>query len=218
MPTKNNEDNSKSADEIRNKVLNVSDAIQRVANTSYKIQIVTQIDGDTMQARANREQNSIEVTWKLASSFDDDELAFVMAHEVAHFTNKDKQRIEEFTDQYKDKLIGSLRKSDKKMKESGRGFLSRAFVTVGGIALGTAGAYLLIRQEAQKYEAEADRRSLQYMQLAGYDASKATSALMKLHGGSIPDLSLWEGIVHSVSSTHPLPSRRIEEISKKLRT
>jgi|GEM_PF-1548718 Zn-dependent protease with chaperone function len=199
------------------RVLQVSEAIQGISRTSYKIDIVQSIDNDPMQAQANRERNNIELTSKLVDSMDDDELAFVIAHEIAHYVDDDKHRIEKISEEYHEKLMGALHETNAKLKERGHGFLYRALCGIGLTALGVGGAYVVIRQAGQMHETEADELALQYMQQAGYDAHKAVSALRILHGGDLPDLDFWDSIILSVTSTHPLPIRREDDIKRKLR-
>ncbi|HIH50438.1 MAG: M48 family metalloprotease [Candidatus Micrarchaeaceae archaeon] len=199
------------------RALRISKDIQGVAGTAYKVCMVQSIDGDTMQACVNRENESIELTHTLVDSMTNAELAFTIAHEVAHYVNDDKRRLERKGEEYTKMLVDGISENNAKLKERGHGFLYRAICNTSLAAIGMAGGYLTLRQEGQKYESEADELALQYMQEAGYDAHAAISALRKLHGGELLDFGLWNSLILSVTSTHPLPRDREEGIKKKLR-
>jgi Zn-dependent protease with chaperone function len=192
--------------------------IQRTSQTNYAVRIVNQLDGSTMQGVANPETNTIDLTARLVDSLkDDSEVAFVIAHEVAHFVNEDYKRSLQSFDKRAERIKEGLSSLDSQLKASGRGLVVRLLGVMAGVAAGAIAIKLEASRESQKHETKADEFALSYMREAGYDPQKAISALMILNGGSLPDLSFWEGLVYVTTSSHPLPQRRVGEIEKNLK-
>jgi putative metalloprotease len=181
-----------------------------VSRTSYSVRVVGSIEGDYIQACANHGTNTIDVTEGLIDAMDDDELAFVISHEVAHFLNQDNERTREVIDQGLEATVEATRSL------RGKGLIKQLLGSVIILTAGVAGTFVASRLASQEHETEADQLALEYMQQAEYDPQSAISALEKLYGGSLPNYDLWEGIVASFIQTHPEPARRGRNILKRL--
>ena len=175
--------------------------------------VVNKIDNDFTQVILDWETNSVLVTKKVAKIFTDGEIAFAIAHEIAHFEHEDNKRTKVVVDKYSDIVNSMVNKVDKKLKESGAGFFKRFVTSVLVGTTGMASAFVNMRAESREYETEADLRAIETMKKVGYNPSEAKNALAKLLGGYFSKHTIWE----SIASTHPELKSRIEIIEKKIK-
>ncbi len=137
---------------------------------------------------------TIRVYSGLMDKMDDNELLFVIGHEIGHVAKghtKKALRVAYTT--------SAIRKGAA-LKEG----------VVGSLATSELGGFtekLINAQFSQSEEKEADDYGLKFLKKHGYKAESAVSALKKLAelGGS-----------HSFLSTHPAPDKRAERIKKQL--
>lgn len=138
----------------------------------------------------------------LMDDFDDDELAIVLGHELAHYTNEHSRR------------------------NMGKGTLAQilgAGAAVAGVALGgTAGqmaqlggqlgASALLSGYSRSFEDQADRVGLRYVYEAGYDVNKGPELWEKFrakYGES-------DEITNFFTGDHSRPTDRIKNIEKQI--
>jgi len=192
----------------------ISERIARVSGERRAIKEVHDIEGDKMQAQAvqNDADYPIEVTNLLIDELSDDELAWVIAHENAHIEHKDGQRTGTAIDESAERVKVALMSLDKRLKEKGHGFIGRTLAQVITGAVGVASMYVNTKQTMREHENEADERAIEIIQKAGYDPSASISAMRKLsRRGSM----YHNGIIEAITSTHPSPHERIENLEKK---
>lgn len=170
-------------------------------------------DGDGFNAQADSADRVVRVTTELAAALTDDELAFVIAHEFAHFEMDHHKQTVDLIDQKLNALKEVLSKMDARAKSRGAGFLKRAGAQIAGVGLGAGALYLAARLQSQDHETEADEKALEIMHKAGFDPDAAVSALAKLHGGYIPDV----GFLRSLTLTHPAPDSRARRLASTAR-
>ncbi|MGD8628153.1 MAG: M48 family metallopeptidase [bacterium] len=128
----------------------------------------------------------------------DDELATVMAHEIAHAIARH----------------GAERMTQMLMVDLGGMALSEALsaktettLQLASIAYGVGTGLLYVLPYSRTHESEADYMGLMYMAKAGYDPRAAVDFWVKMQeqGGAAPPEFL---------STHPNPETRIEDLKK----
>jgi predicted Zn-dependent protease len=127
----------------------------------------------------------------LGLTADDDELAVIMGHEVAHAIARHGN--ERITTQY-GKNIGAIL----------AGSRGQVFQTIYGV-----GSTLGVLAYSRKHESEADKIGLVFAKIAGYDPYKAISFWEKMAAGG--------GAVPEVLSTHPSDETRIADIKAFLK-
>ena len=135
----------------------------------------------------------IYATKGLMQGLNDEELAFVIGHEVGHVDKRHSVKQIESAQLRRIGLIAIL---------AGTGAGNDA-QRLAGLADGVIGS-----QRSQGDESESDRYGLQLMGLAGYDPAYALSALQKLasqSGGGTP------GFLNTLLGSHPLPKERVQQ-------
>ena len=192
------------------RVERVAHQIREVVQAKFSIGETDHIEGDRMQAIA-RPDGSVKVTRELVGRMTDDELAFIVAHEVAHIEKEHGKKHQGLVDAELAALKAGLQTADRELQEKGAGLIKRTAAQIVGGAVGGAGVVLAARQVSQKHETEADERAIEIVKEAGYNESASVTAYQKLHGGSVPEI----GIVQSVISTHPAPRKRHQHLKNK---
>jgi len=195
------------------RILAIRDRIARVARFRPYVRLLGKIEMEELQAIADHERNTIVLTTRLVDRLNDDELAWVVSHEIIHLASKhhvkrsaDATRVSADISQYYDKLCHWL-------DNSGRGILVRiGGRLIGVVALGAIGQ-VAINTLTYPQEKEADVVALSLMIKAGYNPEAALSALGNLYGGRLPDLS----ILNVMIGSHPDPRIREHLIKKTIR-
>ncbi len=137
---------------------------------------------------------------KLVSN--DDELAVVIGHEVAHAVAKhSNERVsQQMLAQYGAQLL-NLSLSQK----------STAVQAIANQVYGLGAQYGVMLPFSRKHESEADYMGLIFMRMAGYNPDVAIGFWQKMSAGSTAK-------VPELMSTHPSDARRINDIRKALPT
>ncbi|MGE0495371.1 MAG: M48 family metalloprotease [Vulcanimicrobiota bacterium] len=141
----------------------------------------------------------VYATRGLMQGLDDDQLAFVLAHEIGHVDKRHSVRQIEGAQWTRIGLIAIV------MGTSG-----------GNLSQGSANTVALVdkvinSQHSQQHEAEADQYGAVLMAKAGFDPVYAVAALRTLAqqgGGGTP------GFLNTLLGSHPLPADRIEHASE----
>lgn len=139
---------------------------------------------------------TIRVYSGLMDMLSDQELLFVLGHEIGHVLNEDVQ------DKMRLALVSSALRA---------GFASQQNV-VGDVARSALGAFvhrLVNAQFSQQEEREADDFGLRFLRRKGGDPQHAVSALEQL-------ATLGSG--HSFLSSHPAPQKRAQRLRERVRT
>jgi|GEM_PF-5457420 len=133
---------------------------------------------------------------------DDDELAFVIAHEYAHFAARHGNEGTTKTIFFMagDILVADAAGKLEKEGKFGRGLLLRGSYLGGGFV----GALLPL---SRLWENEADTLGFRYMSRAGYDPKGALRFMQRLASIN-PDSPLWQKLL----STHPASPKRLERM------
>lgn len=151
-------------------------------------------ESDEVNANATAD-GSIRVYTGLMDLMNDDEMLFVIGHEIGHVKNGHSAK----------EMRAALAMSGVRKGAGASG------TVVGSIAASELGGLLeavLNAQYSQSQETESDDYGLQFLRKTGNDLSGAESALRKL-----AELS---GGEHSFLSSHPDPEARAERISQMI--
>lgn len=128
--------------------------------------------------------------WSLKENLSDDELAAVIAHELAHIENRD--------------ALAEACANLKRLQEPGLGIAQAR----DRMALEIFNPYSHLareaRQELHAQEHGADLRGIELLRKVGRDPAAMVSVLAKLHGAGTPGLNLLMG------STHPDVRERLD--------
>lgn len=139
---------------------------------------------------------SIRIYSGLMDKMDDQELLFVLGHEMGHVVEnhvQEKMRLA---------LAGSALRKAVAAQENVIGELAES-------QLGNLVHKLIQASFSREEEEEADRYAVRFMQREGYNPQKAVSALKEL-GAMSQETTLL--------SSHPAPKARAEKVKKQLRT
>ncbi len=138
----------------------------------------------------------IYVTRGLMNGLTDEEVAFVVGHEIAHVEHRHSVKQLQSAQMRRLGLIAIA------VGATG-GNVDRGTATLVQLADGVIGS-----QHSQADESESDRTGLRLMAQAGYDPAFALSALQKLaaqSGGGTP------GFLNTLLGSHPLPRERVAQ-------
>jgi hypothetical protein len=194
----------------QSKVERVSDQIKELTSVNFSIEETDQIDGDRIQAAAYPD-GRVKITHELVNRMSEDELAFVVAHEVAHIEKEHSKKHQALLDAEITALKTGMLTVDQELKEKGAGFIKRTATQIIGGVVGGAGVVVTSRQVSQRHETEADERAIEIVKEAGFDEKASVTAYEKLHSGYVPEV----GFVQSVISTHPAPRKRHQHLKNK---
>lgn len=147
---------------------------------------------------------SIYVFTGLMADLDDDELAIVLGHEVAHATYEHSRR------QAGKSMAGGIAGMAAEVGASftGNEYAQQAVMLGGQLSIGAFGNYF-----SRDYEDQADRVGLRYVYEAGYDARKAP-ALWRRFAAKYPEGSKIENFFFG---DHSLSTKRAAELEKEIR-
>lgn len=166
----------------------ISRKLQRVAGTNYPVEI---IEDSAPNAYANGA--CVMITTGALESLNDDEIAFVLGHEIAHNEcNHPMSSLRRTA-----KVLGAITE----VVSESKGIIRKV---VGGVAMGAAG--LAITRLADRFgEYTADELGQEIAEQAGYDSDAGAEALDKIaRGGG-----------GGVFGTHPKTYRRIDELNNR---
>ena len=140
---------------------------------------------------------TIRIFAGLMDDFTDDEVRYVIGHEIGHVKKEHTRK----------RMQGALQKD---AALSVAGTASNDVRRLASSELGQLFSNVITAQHSQKHERQADDYAFEFMQANEYDAQACVSALDKLNamsgGASGPD---W-------LSTHPSPAKRSKRMRKKL--
>lgn len=142
---------------------------------------------------------TIRVFAGLMDEFTDDEVRYVIGHEIGHVQREHTKK----------RMQGALQR-DAAMSVAGTA--SGGVKRIASSELGAFFGDVISAQHSQKHERQADDYAFDFMQDNGYDANACVTALEKLQamgGGGSSGLAAW-------TATHPSPKSRAKRMRKKL--
>jgi hypothetical protein len=182
--------------------------IERVIGRKIEFSIPDTIDGDRMQAAAY-DTGEIAITRYLKENSTEDELAFIVGHEVSHQNQKAGK--EKAYEELAMKLVPILDGFDNALEKSKMGSFGKSVIeNVATLAI-AAGLFLYVKSDNRKREVDADVEGIEIASKAGYDAEAAINALQKFD----PHLSrsgFWQYLIRN----HPDTIERIEKIEDSM--
>lgn len=197
----------------------IASKIFNASGREFPVKVVQELSGDRMQAGANPEDRTIYLTQRLVNTLTKDELAWVLAHEVAHFENRDAERRKKAAKEAKEQVKRALQEVDDELKREGKGIIIRSGAFIGTSLLTGFASLVRGQQASQNQEAEADSRALELTKRAGYNPAAGIGALRKISGGDLlgfSDLGMARGTWEALTSSHPSPRKRAENIRRDI--
>ena len=188
----------------------IANRLRRASNESFWVEQTDQIEGDPMQAAAFPDGNKVKVTTGLVNRLTDDELAYVIGHEIAHLEGGHAARLERTHDAGLSIAKASVRAVDRALERSGVGMGRRIVGALTSAVITGAAAGLGSLKQSRDLEREADDRGQEISSSAGYDPEAAASAIAKIDGG-LND----PGLIQKLTSTHPSSCERYLNLSGK---
>ncbi|MEL7218205.1 MAG: M48 family metallopeptidase [Pseudomonadota bacterium] len=141
---------------------------------------------------------TIRVFAGLMDEFNDDEIRYVIGHEIGHVKREHTKK----------RMQGALQR-DAALSVAGNA--SNKVARISNSELGRFFGDVVSAQHSQKHERQADDYAFDFMQQKGYNAEACATALEKLDGMSGPSDGLpW-------TKTHPSPKSRAKRMRKRLK-
>lgn len=143
---------------------------------------------------------TIRIFAGLMDEFTDDEVRYVIGHEIGHVQREHTKK----------RMQGALQ------REAALSVAGTADSKIGAIANSEIGKFfgnVISAQHSQKHERQADDYALEFMQDNGYNVQACVTALEKLeamNGGS------GGGGIAAWTATHPSPKSRAKRLRKKI--
>ena len=187
----------------------VASRVRQATGLPYFVEIVAEIGGSDIQGAAISDRDVVRVTETAIDILDDDELAWLIAHEFAHLSLRHSALLTQKTDELYDAMFEAVKESHQQRKRLGHSFLRRSISSgIRGLA-GVAAVGMAALSYSRKHETEADEWATRATLAAGFNPSAGASLLRKLYRGAPPALALTELLV----STHPDPQNRVERVA-----
>ena len=164
---------------------------------NYKVYLAQEVNAFAMA------DGTIRVYSGLMDMFTDDELRFVIGHEMGHVALKHIHK------KLRMAYASSAVRKAVAATDSAAGEIARS--ELGGFVQTLMGA-----QFSQLEEKEADDYSLAFMKKNGYAPQAAVSALKKLAGLRKDEGSPLSELVQQYVSSHPIPGKRAERLQMQL--
>lgn len=163
-------------------------------------------------AWAFTDQKRIVVTTGAAARLTEDELAWVVAHEIAHIEHEDGRRRQQLSDQLVETASATMDCVDSSLEDRGWGSFVRVVLTsLSTLAVGLAGT-ISNQSAVREHEREADQRATLLIRAAGYDPHAGERVLEKLGRRELHD----EHPLHQLLASHPSASDRAKEVRRRI--
>lgn len=172
------------------RVERIAQKLQKVSGTSYSVTII-----EDNQKQAYADGKDVYITSGMIKALEDDELAWVVGHEIFHNKEEHSKKKEE---RWK-KLVQRTADLSSLPKKPFMKFVVGAIVGVNG--------YLNNIQEDQREEFEADQEGKIIVKEAGYDSQKSQQVLPKIERGRLHP--------GGMLSSHPPTRDRIQNLKDK---
>lgn len=183
--------------------------IREASGKDFVVEVVESIDGDRKQAQAQVDGKTVKITKGMInnSSLDEDELAGIIAHEVAHLEKRTEMNNRNREEEDTESIGASLDKFNERMKTSGLGAIIRTIVLVATIGAGVA----VSKGRSRENEDAADSRAVDILHKAGYNPEALGDGLKKIDRYA----NRRSGFLEDVLSSHPETRERIIKIREK---
>lgn len=182
--------------------------IRQTSGLQYYVEIVSEIDGATLQGTAFADSELVCVTSAAVDLLNDDELAWLVAHEFAHLAFRHSTKLQEKTNEFSGAIFDAVKESHQKRRELGHGLLRRTLSTGVRVFAAAAATAAVQLGQSREHEKEADEWATRTALLAGFEPAAGASLLRKLYRGCVPSL----GFTQLLASTHPDPQSRVGHI------
>jgi len=192
----------------KGRVGHVASRIRRASGLPYFVEIVSEIDGATLQGVALADRKLVRVTAAAVDLLNDNELAWLVAHEFAHLSLRHSATLKEKAGEFADAIFTAVKENHQKRKDLGHSLLRRSLST-GLRSVAAAAATVVVEfGQSREHEREADEWATRTTLFAGFDPTAGASLLRKLYDGSLPSL----GFTQQLVSTHLDPQSRVDHI------
>lgn len=189
----------------------IASRIRKRTGMDFWVEEVDNVAGDQVQAVADGPNKAVKITKALVHQLDDDELAYVLGHELAHI-ERHHTEAQRMASSAADSLVRTaVRVVNRRLANAGTGAAARVLGTVAAGAVGTAAAKLAVLGVSRVLENDADVRGIEISADAGFSADAAAGALAKIAVGR----SQTEGIVERLLSTHPSTNQRAANLQRR---
>lgn len=188
----------------------IAGKIAQATGRKIEINVVHSLRGDRKQAEAGTNGKTITLGRGLLETLDDDELAAVIAHEVAHFEIREKNEKQYDTEEKRPGIGESLEQMDQKLKNSGAGSGFRALAQIATLGIGLVGGHIIAKSNRREIEKEADKKAVEILYKLGFRSDAGVDALEKMDDRR----NLRSSFLEEVLATHPVTNERAEEIRK----
>lgn len=186
----------------------VSTRMKSVADVDCTFRVVQHVRGQRRQATAQANSRMVTITAELVDVLDNDELAWILGHELAHLQLRHGERLQAHIGDTVDSFVDTLRSDHARRRRRGQGTFSRGLQTLAIGALGGVAASALAANKQQSHEFEADALASVLARKAGFNPGAGAAVLKKVHRGVLPR----QGILERIFSTHPDTQARIRKL------
>lgn len=205
------EETSEQIEEVEESTITIKDPLERLQSVVEKIEQVTgkkleveYIDSDKFVAQVDRNDKISLSRGLIEATESDDEIAFVISHELSH---REEDHIEQINKRTEEILDETIKMADKVKGGVIKRVLGKGLIMVAG----TAAAVVISKGRSRQAEKEADAEALNIMIEAGYDPDAAILFLAK-YGHD------YEGFISELLSTHPTAAERVKNLIEKRKT
>lgn len=193
------------------KLENVKRRILEASGHDFIVVVVESIDGDKKQAQAQVDGKTIKICKGIIEDLDEDELAGIIAHEVAHLEKRTEKNSRKEMEIGIEDVEVELKKINESMKNSGTGKIARIIAQVAVVGIGVIGGTVIAKGESRKNEDVADSRAVDILYKAGYNPESGADALEKIDNQRYRR----RGLLEDVLSTHSETKERTKKIREK---
>lgn len=187
--------------------------IGEASGKDFVVEVVKSIGGDANQAQAQTDGFTVKIGKGLVDNLDEDELASVIAHEVAHLEKRAKKNADKEEEVGFESFKKNINKMDESLRSSGAGVFVRTIAQIAVVGIGVAGGIAIAQGKRRKSEEAADSRAVDILHEAGYDPEATVRVLEKYDRKA----HRRRGFLEDVLSTHPETGERIRNIQEKAR-
>ena len=194
-----------------NRLRSVEHNLRCASGVAFNAVVDDELTG--IQAYAVYESRNVELSPELADALNDDALAWVIAHEVAHLELDHQARLVESRDRHDEAFQKGLGELATKVRRGEGRFLRDMTTRLGLLANWSVGVLL----DRRNVEREADSRAVELALEAGYGPEGAFEALIALEREDFDASSYRLGRhIANILQDHPLTEVRIARLKRRL--
>ncbi len=175
--------------------------VERIEQTTGKKLKIEYVDSDNFVAQVDKSDRISLSRGLIEAAGSDDELAFVISHELSH---SEENHIEQINESAEEILEETAKIADKIKGGIVKRVLGKGLVMAAGVAT----AVVVSRDRSRRAEKEADAEALDIMVEAGFNPKAAEEFLAKYEHD-------YQGFLSELLSTHPTAAERIDNLRRK---